>query len=223
MLTREEIAQEALRQFDAGPTEPSIRSLAARLRVVPAAIYYHYPSRAAVVQAVVERVWRQAWHELQRLLSELSAPDPVEVLVSIGLATRRAWLSHYRVARYMAATPDVNPVTAGSVELMGQVLKGLGLEGEDAARAFHSFASFMIGAVLLAAERKAADEQLRLAASGTLRRSRTRRTPTIAPRSPEPAALTIDRIADLSTTDPDLDEILFAEGLRRLIRSLAFG
>jgi AcrR family transcriptional regulator len=218
VLTREEIAQEALRQFDDGPAEPTIRGLAAQLRVVPAAIYHHFPSRAAVVHAVVERVWLQAWGELQRLLSERSAGDPVEVLVSVGIATRRAWLSHHRVARYVAATPDANPITANTVELMGSVLKNLGLEGEDAARAFHSYASFMLGAVLLAAERKAADEQLRLAGAST-RGSRSKRAPAANARPSKPSPLTIDRIVDLSTTDPALDETLYEQGLRQLVRS----
>jgi TetR/AcrR family transcriptional regulator, tetracycline repressor protein len=221
VLTRKEIAQEALRQFDRGPAEPTIRSLAKELGVVPAAIYYHYPSRAAVVHAVVERVWREAWRELQRLLSELPVPDSVEVLVSIGVATRRAWLSHYRVGRYLVATPDANPVTTGSVELMANVLKGLGVEGEDAARAFHSFASFMVGAVLLAAERKAADEQLELAAGSNRRRTDGKRTSAAGPNPREPTPLSIEQIVDLSTTDPALDEALFEEGLRRLVKSFS--
>jgi TetR/AcrR family transcriptional regulator, tetracycline repressor protein len=218
VLTRKEIAKEALRQFDHGPAEPTIRSLAKELRVVPAAIYYHYPSRAAVVHAVVERVWRESWRELQRLLSERRASDSVEVLVSIGLATRRAWLSHYRVGRYLAATPDANPVTAGSVELMANVLIGLGVEGEEAARAFHSFASFMVGAVLLAAERKAADEQLKLAGG---ERSGSEPVPRAAPGPSEPKPLSIEQIVDLSTADPALDEALFEDGLRRLIKSFS--
>lgn len=220
-LTRKEIAQEALRQFDRGPAEPTIRSLAKGLGVVPAAIYYHYPSRAAVVYAVVERVWREAWLELQRLLSELPVPDSVEVLVSIGVATRRAWLSHYRVGRYLAATPDANPVTAGSVELMANVLKDLDVEDEEAARAFHSFASFMVGAVLLAAERKAADEQLELAAGSKRRRSDGGRTSAVGPNPRKRAPLSIEHIVDLSTTDPALDEALFEEGLRRLVKSFS--
>lgn len=59
-LTPEAIVDEALRQFDEGTGEPTIRSLAAGLGAGPSAIYHHFPSRAAIVQRAVERVWGEA-------------------------------------------------------------------------------------------------------------------------------------------------------------------
>ncbi|HEY3728816.1 MAG TPA: TetR/AcrR family transcriptional regulator C-terminal domain-containing protein [Solirubrobacteraceae bacterium] len=220
-LSRGEIAAEALRQFDQGPSEPSLRSLAAALRVAPAAIYHHYPSRMAIFQGAVELVWNEAGANLLALAPKPLAADPTDLLVDGGIATRRAWLSHHRLARYMAATPAANEFTAAALGLMATLFERLGLEGEQAAAAFHSYCTFMIGAVLFAAARRAADEQLA---------EEERRGPhgRLATPSPVPAArqskrqapATIDEMIDVSSVDPGRDEELFSQGLRRLIEGL---
>src|SRR5688500_17069987 len=105
-LTPGEVAAEALRQFDAGGAEPSIRSLAAALQVAPSAIYHHFDSRAAFVQGAVELVWQQSATEFLELVPEPYEEEPDVVLIAAGLAARRAWLAHYRLAPYMAATPE---------------------------------------------------------------------------------------------------------------------
>jgi AcrR family transcriptional regulator len=204
-LTRAEIAQEALRQFDTRTKEPSLRSLAAELRVAPTAIYHHFPSQAAIHQAAVELVWGEAAIRLLDLVPKPLAADPVDVLVAAGIATRRAWLAHHRLARYMAATPEANQFTTNALALMANVFERLGLEGDHAARCFHSYASFMIGAVLFAADRVSANERLE---RGTAERP-----------SGERARLSIDEVMDLSVVDPARDEELFVEGLRRLVES----
>ena len=61
-LTRAEIAEAALRRFDAG-SEASIRELAADLRVAPSAIYHHFSSRVAIVDEALGLVWREAAEE----------------------------------------------------------------------------------------------------------------------------------------------------------------
>jgi AcrR family transcriptional regulator len=204
-LTRAEIAKEALRQFDTRTREPSIRGLAAELRVAPTAIYHHFPSQAAIHQAAVELVWGEAATGLLDLVPKPLAADPADVLVAAGVATRRAWLSHHRLARYMAATPEANAFTTNALALMANVFARLGLEADHAARCFHSYASFMIGAVLFAADRVSANERLE---RGTPER-----------RSSERTRLSIDAVMDLSVVDPARDEELFVEGLRRLIES----
>ena len=80
-LTPEAIVDEALRQFDEGTGEPTIRSLAAGPGAGPSAIYHHIPSRAAIVQRAVERVWGEAMAALfERLELEgdeaAAAPAP---------------------------------------------------------------------------------------------------------------------------------------------------
>ena len=219
-LTREEIAAEALRQFDTNKAEPSIRSLAAALRVAPTTIYYHFPSRAAILHTAVELVWNEAMAEVLRLEPNPLEADPAELLVVCGIATRRAWLAHYRLAPYMAATPEANTVILASMRLMASIFSRLGLEGERAAIAFHCYSSFMIGAVLFAAERLAANEELTRKRKGNDPSGRFRRRASSRSSAKQAAELSIDDVMEVSIVDPERDEELFALGLRRLIRSL---
>lgn len=220
-LSAKEIATEALRQFDESKSEPSIRSLAEALNVAPSAIYHHYPSRAAIVQAAVERVWWEATSSLLELTPEPFEADPTEVLVNTGLASRRAWLGHYRLAPYLAASPEVNDFTRDALGLMSGVFERLGLSGEKAAAAFHIYAAFMIGSVLFTASRKAANEQL-AAETGEVS-FKVEHTPAVARRSSDATRTAIDETMALAVDDPIADEELFAQGLRKLIASLARG
>jgi len=218
-LSAKEIASEALRQFDESRSEPSIRSLAEALNVAPSAIYHHYPSRAAIVQAAVERVWWEATTGLLELTPEPFAADPTEVLVNTGLASRRAWLTHYRLAPYLAASPEVNDFTRDALGLMSGVFEKLGLDGEEAAAAFHIYAAFMIGAVLFTASRKAANEQL--AAEAGEVSFRVEHTPKAERHSSEATRGAIDQTMALAADDPIADERLFEQGLHKLVASLA--
>lgn len=214
-LTRDEIAATALRQFDERDTEPTIRSLATELRVTPTAIYHHFGSQAALFQSVVGLVWDETTVCLLGLVPDLFTADPVEVLVASGLATRRTWLSHHRVARHMAATPEANRFISDSVGLLADVFERLGLHGDEAAAAFHSYSSFMIGAVLFAADRKTANEHL-TRALGTAWEP-TYATPSGPTGSSQLTRTEFDAVMSLSLTDPARDEALFERGLRRMV------
>jgi AcrR family transcriptional regulator len=221
-LTPAETAAEALRQLDERATEPSIRSIALELRVTPAAIYHHFPSRAAIFQAAVELVWDEATREMLRLVPAPLETDPADVLLAIGIATRRAWLTHHRAARYMAATPEASAFITNTLELMTGLFERLCDTPEEAALSFHSYASFMIGAVLFAADRKTADEQL---AQNPGPRDRTSagqasETPRL---SGNRTRQLINEMMDLSVENPARDEDLYAHGLRRLIASFTRG
>jgi AcrR family transcriptional regulator len=220
-LTPAEIAVEALRQFDAGGAEPSIRSLASALDVAPSAIYHHYGARSDIVRAAVALVWDQASAELLELVPAPFDAEPAEVLVATGLATRRAWVAHYRLAPYMAATPESNEFVTNALGLIAQVLERMGLEGERAAAALHTYSSFMIGAVLFAAARCAVNEQLEAESSNDHPSERfvSGRGPATR-HSSESTRGSIDEIMQISVTDPARDEELFTQGLRRLVDSL---
>lgn len=214
-LSRKEIVATALRQFDERDSEPTIRSLATELGVAPTAIYHHYASRSELFQGVVEKVWDEATLGLLDLVPDPFNADPVDVLVATGLSTRRAWLAHYRVARYMAATPEANRFVNDTVGIMAYLFEQLGLEGEEGAGAFHAYSSFMIGAVLFAADRKAANEQL----AGEMGEDWN---PAYDSQDrdgvSEPTRLAFDDVMTLSVTDPARDEEFYEQGLRRLVR-----
>jgi AcrR family transcriptional regulator len=215
-LTPTEIAAEALRQFDEGKTEPSIRSLASELQVTPYAIYHHYPSRAEIVQAAVALVWQEAVTETLELEPKPFEADPLEVLLAGALATRRVWYRHYRVAPYMAATPEANDFVTNSLGLFANLFERLGLKGEEAGLAFHAYSSFMIGAVLFTALRRQANEQLGETEAGGFR---TEHSPGAARQSSEETRTALDEVMEAAAADPERDEELYVEGLRRLIES----
>lgn len=218
-LTPKEIVAEALRQFDEGPDEPSIRSLAAALRVAPAAIYHHFPSQAVIWQRAVEKVWREASREVVALEPHPFSADPVDVLVAVGLATRRTWMRHHRLSRYLAANPEGDPTFSTTLGLMASLFEGMGMSREEAGKAFHSYATFMVGAVLFAAANKTANEQL---ASAQLRSGRFHIEPSerVASHSSEETRAEIEEMMELAIQDPQRDEDLYVEGLRKLIESL---
>ncbi|HET7444133.1 MAG TPA: TetR/AcrR family transcriptional regulator [Solirubrobacterales bacterium] len=208
-LTQEEIAVEALRQFDVGQ-DPSIRSLAAALGVAPTAIYHHFPSRSAIVDAALGIVWREASKEGFRLLEAADPEDPTDLLVTAALATRRAFGNHHQIAPYIAATPGASEQLAANLGLLAGTFEALGLRGEEAGRAFHAYGSFAVGSTLVLAARlnRGDDGSKGKPAPGGDAKDELADTQ---------AAL--EAMIDLSYANPDRDEELFVDGLRRLIAS----
>jgi AcrR family transcriptional regulator len=217
-LSPEEISREALRQFDTGTEAPSIRRLAAALHVAPSAIYHHYPSQVAIVQAAVELVWQEATDEFLANVPDPRAEDPADVLIATAIATRRAFGRHHRLALHMASNPGSSAFLSGVLDLMAHLFERLGLHGDEAAAAFHTYGSFTFGSVLFAAARRTAGET-----AGAAPPERRRPDPAA---SADPRAETrrsLDAVMDLSAVDPARDEELFAEGLRRIVDGFAAG
>ncbi len=227
-LTREEIAAEALRCFDESAVSPSIRQLAAVLRVTPSAIYHHFPSRAAIIQAAVDLVWEEAGAHFLELVPDPLTADPIEVLVAAGIATREVFGTHYQVAPFIAATPQAGGPLSAVLALMAHVFERMGLDRDEAAASFHTYASYTLGAVLFAATRRITNEQLLSEERAAVPPGRYRADPggraggqrdTGAPSTALLRAL--DEMIDLSVVDPDRDGKLFADGLRRLVTTMS--
>jgi AcrR family transcriptional regulator len=222
-LTREEIAAEALRCFDESATAPSIRQLATVLQVTPSAIYHHFPSRAAIVQAAVDLVWDEAGVRFLELVPDPFTADPAEVLVTAGIVTRQVFGAHFQVAPYITATPASSGPLSAILALMADVFGRMDLDDEQAVASFHMYASFTIGAVLFAATRRITDEQLSLDGSAGHVREQGPVDQADGHRAPEGPTTEVrralDQIIDLSIVDPDRDAALFADGLRRIVGS----
>jgi AcrR family transcriptional regulator len=208
-LSREEIAAEALRQFDRGEN-PSIRSLAAALAVSPSAIYHHFSARSEIVDAALGLVWVEAGEEGMRLV-EGRLDDPEEILIAAALATRRAFGRHPRVALHIATTPAANDQLAANLGLIATAFENLGLTGEAAGRAFHAYGSFAIGSTLVLAAR------LNLATPDPHPDAKTRPDPSEG----ADVRASLEAMVNISYSDPVRDEELFVDGLRRLIQSFA--
>lgn len=216
-LTPGEIVDEALRQFDEGVGEPTIRSLASSLRTAPSSIYHHFPSRAAILQRAVECVWREATENLLELIPRPLEADPKEVLVATGLASRRAWLAHFRLCPYMAASPEGDDFTREALGAMAVLFESLNLEGDDAAEAFYAYGTFMLGSILFAANRLIANEQF---AEGKRGAFQTEHTAPMARRSGDQTRRALDHVMGVSVADPHEDEALFVSALRTLVNGL---
>lgn len=220
-LTPREIAVEALRQVDAGEAA-TIRGLATALEVVPSAIYHHYPSRGAILQAAVDIVWEESAAELVRIEPDPFGADPAHVLVVAGVAVRRTFERHYRMAPYAAATPAADGLMARTLALLAGLFERLGLTGDEAAAAFHTYASMALGSVIFTAMRRIADDDLTaeaVAAGESRERFRSNPGAEAASRASAATRDAIDDVVDISTVDRERDEQLFEEGLQRLIAS----
>lgn len=217
-LTPREIAVEALRQVDAGEAA-TIRDLAAALDVVPSAIYHHYPSRGAILQAAVDVVWEETAAEVVRIEPDPFAADPAHVLVVAGIAVRRTFARHYRIAPYAAATPAADGLMARTLALFAGLFERLGLTGDEAAAAFHTYASMTLGSVIFTAMRRIADENLKAGEGAAGERFHSSPDPEAAARASAATREAIDDVVDVSTVDRERDEQLFEDGLRQLVAS----
>ncbi|MGB0120625.1 MAG: TetR/AcrR family transcriptional regulator [Solirubrobacterales bacterium] len=220
-LDRSEIARETLRLFDEGG-DPSIRQLAKVLGVTPSAIYHHFDSRAQIVQEATVMVFAEILSNVFEQVGDPFEADPLEFLMATGFETRRAFCRHFKIAPYMAATPQSDELSAGTLAIMANAFERLGLVGEAAAEAFYSYSTFTFGNSLFAANRLAANAALEISdiEPGRIEKVRSETVPESMNRSAPETRDAIDRMMDLSVLDPNRDEMLFGSGLRRLLESM---
>lgn len=213
-LVPEEIAAEALRQFDEGSDAPSMRGLAEALGVAPSAIYHHYPSREEIVSAAVDLVWNEVVEDFGKDFPDPFTADPIEALVASGVATRRAFGRHYRLAPFMAQIPQETPMQTLTLTMLGSGFERMGLSGTQISAAFHAYSSFTVGSALFAADRR-----LRAERDDSAERYRSLEVPALVHLIRPDTMAALDDMVDLSSVDPERDEQLFARGLRRLMES----
>lgn len=127
-LTRARVIAEALRLLDRdGPAGLTMRALGRELNVDPMAAYYHVPSKAALLDGVVEAVW-----------SELDLPERTDEpwaaqLTRLAHEVRRTLRRHPRAVTIVASRP--NRSLAG-LRLVDRTLDLLTEAGLPAAEAF---------------------------------------------------------------------------------------
>jgi hypothetical protein len=125
--------------------------------------------------------------------------------------TRQAFARHYRIAPFLAASPEADDFMTEVLRLLEVVFERLGLTNEQAAVSFYAYSSFVIGTVLFSATRRIANEQLGIAGKRAGGRRGGRRG--------DDTRVPLDDAIDLPSRDPARDEELFAAGLRRLVQS----
>ncbi len=126
-LSRATILDAYIRLADReGPEAVSLRRLGAELGVDATAVYRHFRDKAALLEAVADRLLSELADRVER------TDDWRADLRDLGIGARAMYLGHPRLARVIAASPEPLP---GNVRLMEFVLDRLRLAGCSAAEA----------------------------------------------------------------------------------------
>jgi AcrR family transcriptional regulator len=138
-LSREAIVAAAVEELDAhGLAALSMRKLATRLGVAPMSLYWHVPTKDAVLELALDEV-----------LGEVGAPDLDRSWTSALRALmgefrlvfhRHPWLSHLQ-GRY----PNLGPNAVALSEAVLTALRGTALAQVEASRAAGAVLSFVVG------------------------------------------------------------------------------
>jgi AcrR family transcriptional regulator len=218
-LTKEEIAREALALFDTPDRTFSMRTLAFRLSVSPAALYNYFDSQSALVRAAVSLVWEETIADLSTMVPDpvVEPGDPVEFLVCAAVCARRAFSRHFRIAPNLALPPpEGDSRLAGSLAVFGSLLESAGLEGEDIGEAFFAYTTYTLGAILYRSQRRVASEEFGMD-PGVTSFSTAAVRPDDAPAATQATMEGLDRTIAITEANEDAEERPFVFGLRKLL------
>jgi AcrR family transcriptional regulator len=145
-LTREHIVSTALALVDReGLGALSMRRLGAELDVNPMAVYYHVPSKSALLDAIVEAVMT----ELDLSHDDPSAP-PADRILTGARAYRDAMLAHVNALPAVLSRGPRSPAALRPVELLVGVLRDAGLPPQEAVAGMNALAALVRGIVAMA-------------------------------------------------------------------------
>ncbi|MFD4896658.1 TetR/AcrR family transcriptional regulator [Streptomyces sp. NPDC058411] len=132
-LTEERIIDAGMAEFaESGYRGLSMRRVAQRLDARAGSLYYHVPSKSALVQLMADRVARQAYEAGTAALAQLDPEAPWQERVEAQLVTlRHALRQHPGGAVMFADSPKV--LSTGALALMERVLETLRDGGVPAA------------------------------------------------------------------------------------------
>jgi AcrR family transcriptional regulator len=145
-LTEDEILDAALGLLDdGGPNAASVRGIAARVGVAPNAVYTYFPDKAAVVNALVDRLLGEVDHDV---FADRGRPwrERVEAL---ALELRANLSAHPGAVALMIGGPMDGPHALALSERLLELLADTGLERTDAARAAHLLIVYVFGSIAL--------------------------------------------------------------------------
>jgi len=158
-LTRERIRSEALKLIDAEGLEAfSTRKLGAALGCEAMAIYWYYPSKEALLDAVVD--------ELMSRVGRVAAPeatDWVEALREIARAYRGLAHKHPNAFPLIATRRFATEGTFAFLERLFELAQRQGIDDRTTARFFRAVSAYCSGIALneLAARGEEADREVR--------------------------------------------------------------
>jgi TetR/AcrR family tetracycline transcriptional repressor len=145
-LTEDEILDAALNLLDdGGPAAASVRGIAARVGVAPNAVYTYFPDKAAVVQALVERLLGEVDHDV---FADRTQPWRLRV-ESLARELRQRLSAHPGAVALMIGGPMEGPHALALNERLLELLADAGLDPTDAARAAYLLIVYLFGSIAL--------------------------------------------------------------------------
>lgn len=147
-LTADEILDAALNLLDGGGAKAAtVRGIAAQVGVAPNAVYTYFPNKAAVDQALVERLLGEVDHGV---FTDRGQPwrDRVEAL---ALQLRARLSAHPGVVPLMISGPTDGAHALALNERLLDLLTEAGLDRSDAARASYLLVVYVFGSAALEA------------------------------------------------------------------------
>jgi len=145
-LTEDEILDAALELLDNGGSDAaSVRGIAARVGVAPNAVYTYFPGKAAVIQALVERLLGKVDHDV---FADRERPwrERVEAL---ALELRARLSAHPGAVALMIGGPMNGPNALALNERLLRLLNDAGLDSTQAAQASYLLIAYVFGSIAL--------------------------------------------------------------------------
>lgn len=138
-LSRELIVRTAVEVLDEhGLAALSMRKLAAQLGVAPMSLYWHVPTKDALLELAMDEVY-----------GELGAPDPdvpwTAAARELMVQVRAMFHRHRWFAQLQGRFPGIGPKSVAAVETMLTLLRGAGLSLVEASRASSALVSYVFG------------------------------------------------------------------------------
>ena len=143
-LSEDEILDAALGLLDeGGPGAASVRGIAAKVGVAPNAVYTYFPDKAAVFQALVERLLGQVDHGV---FADSDKPwrERVEAL---AVELRARLTAHPGAVSIMVGGPVNGPHARALHERLLQLFADAGLSTTDAARSAYLLIVYVFGSM----------------------------------------------------------------------------
>jgi AcrR family transcriptional regulator len=145
-LNRDQIVVTALALVDQhGLKALSMRRLGAALGVDPMAVYYHVPSKDALLDAIVEAVMAEI-----DLTVVKPADSPEQQVLCAAIAYRDAMLAHRNAMPILLTRGPATAAARKPVELLISVLQQAGLPQDQAVAGMNTIAAAVRGVVGMA-------------------------------------------------------------------------
>jgi TetR/AcrR family tetracycline transcriptional repressor len=145
-LTENEILDATLQLLDeGGASKASIRGIAAKVGVAPNAVYTYFPDKAAVITALVDRLFSEVDHGV---FADRAQPWRQRV-ESLAVELRARLAAHPRAVTLMIGQPRIGPHALALSERLLELFADAGLTPTGAARASHLLFGYVFSSVAL--------------------------------------------------------------------------